>query len=335
MTLAQTINPEQKPLQTWDYKNFEYPDPVNEVADRFNAVSYEQHMASVQGTTDVAPSGIGFALLSERGDSTTDAIVHLHPFCNGLTNNMLLRAKFIKGVADKIGLTDEKGDNLPLYSLAAPSRTSGLVDIRPDRLKDIRFGDVGILAFRGLRIAVERNVKRLHLIGNSLGGSLVMSAVNLPLPYDVEFASATASATPNIAQRSKLGLGMAFLRQGSKLEEAIENGGIDAIAIAQSENTPRDFVREFLAQRVLNTALFRGLCWPTVSLETSAVPLTFAYGTDDPLTRPRDVQELLSEIDTFTGMLHVIEGKGVNHATPDDLRYLATLYGYGMTRGVS
>ncbi len=352
--VLQTFNPggqRSELLWTPDQDGFVYPDAVLEVSDQFNKhIPYEVLVARAnERVVRKRQTGIEYGEWRQAGDSTTDAIGMFSTFASRIDTNMALRGEFCDMVFREMGITDSEGNPLPFFYFGAPAGPARYPLSREER-RVTAAGDLGPAALSQLEVIKHQGFGRMALLGHSQGGSMAAAAARVAGEADLDVLSIGAASVPNVKERGKLALQVAFAMQGKHLRPDLKAGGINAfIRVHEEEYSELKYAKAMFSQLPLNWALFNAMTHDTFGADLEAAlsnspglraTLSAATGQHDGVGLEPETRGVLEDLrhdarERGTPLPHFVSVKGGNHSWGDRVKILASFYGYAIARGMS
>ena len=342
----QRLNPDGRSHLEWqtDKRQEIIPDAIRVVKRRFNEFPYGVLTTNLRDQVRHDPdNGIAYAVLGNHGDSRESAVMHINPYGNGLTDNMLLRAEFVRESLNAVGIRDQNGDSLPVIALGAPGMgRSALKMERRVAYRKTAEGFLGHVAAEYLKVAREQNFGRVAIVGFSLGASLAPSAAVMAEGEGLDVTRIVAGDPANVVKRKPSELFKDFNSEAKYLEKDYTEPRIEHFITAHKEHESElDYAAGILRRAKINLALFKGLTEDRFkddlfSATYRGVPSTVAYGTSS-LVSPSEhthaaIEKSRQGIYGGDHLVHSVSVEHAHHTWGDRVDLLSTLYAYGLGR---
>jgi hypothetical protein len=336
------------PTEIWtpDAEGFELEEYILEAIDYINSEDPRALIRNLKQKVTNSQNGVKLAVLD--GDkpeeySQTDGLVLINPHANTGTPNMLVRAEFIRRVAQKADIRDAEGKLKPVIMVVAAGLHGSKAKFTAEERREIRNGEFGPVAREYLQAVSERGVGSVALAGASEGGDLVLAGARSANRANLDVSSMAVADPAGVEDRHWIKLGLEFMSAGPSLQHSIEAGGIKVQSVAigakpWSLNRNKDFVR-FGFDAVLdrtNRDLWRGMAHSRFEAQMQEIlaegimdRLVIGYGDEeDKITKPRAIEPAIENLyevfgtDSFTS-IKIAKGA---HSWGDRLPVLAKLY---------
>ncbi len=337
------LNPDNQQDLLWDFARVGHmiPKEVHATTEHFNQTGFEELIKPLRRLVQADEvTGIDYALLGSASDSGDEAVVHFNPFANGMTDNMLLRAGYLKKAFDGLDISDKQGQSLSLITLSAPSG-SHRIKLQKHHHKATAKGDFTSLARHYLSIIQRHGYKKLRVIGFSQGASLAMAAAAIASQLKLQVSHVAIGEPANIIRRPKRTLVRDFVASAADLREVVRSNNMTHVRQVHAQENRLRYCVDILRRSRLNTNLARGLSKATFIKDFEAalaqdVRVTIGFGglttVCPPLVMREVVERVRREPHYPKHFVHTVEVKDAQHAWADQLDILATFYGYALTR---
>lgn len=315
-----------------------------------NNTSYEILLDNLQKLveTDVS-NGISFAILNSSDlkenpqslskrvkYSKDEAIVLFNPFANALTPNALVKAEFIRQVAQNLGITDDRGDFKPLIVIASPGFRGSNVYFTSDQRQRLKDGDFEPFVSKALGTIKQRGFGRVSLLGFSQGADMALAAAIFASESHIDAQGLAIGDPVSVEDRKVRGLLLDFNKAGKRsLDSAVEETKLDAQKRALGTV---DYTRFGFSAMFPNNWLFvQGMTHDTALerlIAARSVPtlgnMAVGYAENSAITKPNEIERTLGSealaryilgIDHFMVM-------GADHTWGDRLSIYASLLKY-------
>ncbi len=327
----------------WDFAQVErmVPPEVKSVSQEFNRTGFDELIKPLRQLvqTDTV-TGIDYALLKGVNDSKGNVIIHFNPFANGMTDNMLLHAKYLKRAFDGFGIADNRGQLLPVITLSAPSGNRR-IKLQKHHHQATAKGDFKLLAQHYASIIQAHGYKNIRLIGFSQGASLAIALAAIAPQMKLRVSHVAIGEPVNIMQQRKMVMVRRFAVGAKHLKQVVESSQIIPLKEVHARESLLRYCLGILQRPRLNINLLRGLSKATFikDLEASLVNqarITIGFGCLTTVCPSAVMREIIGSVrhlpDYQQYQVQTVEVKGAHHAWADQLDVLATFYGYALTR---
>lgn len=288
-------------------------------------------------------SGITYAIL--RGNnpseySITDALVMFNPFANGATDNMLVRAEFIRQVARFSDIRDAEGKLKPVIMLASPAISHGSgIKFKKEEREQIKKGELGPAASELLVAVAVSNFGNVALFGFSQGADMAVAGARRAYRGNLDVSSLAVGDPAGDEYRTGLDLGKDFMKAGSKkLKESVNATSLKALKEAQGSPLGLGLFAASALKRA-NRGLWHGMTMNTFESHMSQLlregiidKIVAGYGSDSAIAKPEKIEPALKRLhdrDSSNKFIS-IRVNGANHTWGDRLTLLAKLYMTGV-----
>jgi hypothetical protein len=352
LEIVEQLNPDNMAELQWDVgtDGFVYPEPVLHVARSFNDADYHNLVGEARGHVHRdKTTSIVYGEWNNPNDSPTEVVVMFSTYATTIDDNMALRGKFTYEALQAAGITDEKERPLPLLFLGAPAG-DGRYNLNKQQRKQVAAGDLAPAAANQLELVRRKGFGTVAMLGFSQGGSMAAAGARIAHSKELDVSAIGAASVPNIVERGRWALQMAFASQAPHLREDLKKGGIEAFKrVHREQYSEIKYARAMLSQPRENLALFRGLTHDKFGEDLEAAlqqfpdlqaTISVAAGKGDRVglegpTRTtlhnlrHDAQELGAELPHFVAI-----EKGY-HSWGDRVQVLGAFYLYAVARGTT
>ena len=337
MNLEQTtVKNTFAPTETWRLDEA-LEEPVQQA---LHVMNQKDPAALIQGLKDEveeAPNGAKLAIL--RGEnpeeySDTDALVMFNPFGNAATPNMLVRAEFVREVAQAADVRDEQGKFKPVIMLASPGVNGSSLSLDKEGRNQIKNGDLGPVAREMLQAVTERDFGRIALLGFSQGADMALAGARTAYGTNLDTHALAIGDPAGVEDRGMVRLGLDFMK-APDIKPSVEATGLEAqkVALGKGVKDMANFAAS--AVRSDNRLLIRGMGKDTFEdsmqeiLENDAVDkLVVGYGGESAIAKPEVIEPALQNLHIGHKQNDLISVKvhGADHTWGDQLTLLSKLY---------
>lgn len=297
---------------------------------------------SLQKNKEVSENGVAFSVLKGENPakySDTEALVLFNPFANTISPNTLVKAEFIRRVAEKLEIHDDEGKLKPVVMLASPGigGSSSKLSLGKEERQRIKKGELGIVASEMLQTVSEKDLGRVSLFGFSQGADMALAAANRVSEHNLDAQELSIGDPAGTEDRGLIKI-MSDFGKATDLKPSIESTGLDAqkAAIGNTVAQIKDFSRFGAASLMrTNLVLARGMGNDTFLREAQELldqgeieKMVVAYGGDSAIAKPESIEPALDQLhrEDEEGVLTSIKVEEANHTWGDNLRLLAKLY---------
>ena len=328
--------------EVWTPKSpeFELGPAITEAINEINAQDPNKLIEGLEEKIQKSENGIRFAVLDgNRPDeySHTDALVMFNPFANAATDNMLVRAEFIRLVAKHEDVRDDSGKLKPVVMLASPGLGGSKVRLSREEIDEVVAGELGPVARDMLHAVSELEVGRVALLGFSQGADMAIAGARHGYSANLDTNSVAIGDPAGIAERGAMSLGLDFMKSGG-MKEVVQANGIDAQKIALGFGYGnQDFMLGFVPsalfsrtnhyiwQALGNNSFERHI--QQILDEGKVRKLVIGYGNESAIAQPAKIEPIISSFDTDQPIsVTSIKGESARHTWGDNLALLAKLY---------
>ena len=329
------------PTELWtpDAETFDLGAPIHQALDEINGKHPGHLIETLQKSVEHSESGIAYAVL--RGDnpgeySDSEALVMINPFANAATPNMLVRAEFIREVAQFSDVRDAQGKLKPVVMLASPGINGSKLRLTRDERHELRSGELGPVARELLHAVSEQEIGRVTLLGFSQGADLALAGARSAYGANLDTHAVAIGDPAGVADRTMPQLAGDFFKAGTKdLKLAVAATGLEAQQAALGTGAV-DFMR-FGASvlRPTNLHLYHALGANTFETRVQQIldegvidKLVIGYGGDSAIAKPEAIEPALQHLYDVNGADSLISIKvaGGKHMWGDQLTLLSKLY---------
>jgi hypothetical protein len=334
------------PTEIWtpEDSSFSYGEAIEQARLEMNSKNPDQLIHELKRQVKRSDNGIVYATLKGNKPeeySETDAMVTFSPFANTATANMLVRAEFIRTVAEKSGVTDAHGKLKPVIMLAAPGIYGSRLRLNHAEKNQIRSGDLGPAAREFLDSVSALDFGRVALLGFSQGADLALSAIQKAESSNLDARTLSIGEPPDVKERRAYELALDFLASNGQLQKSISLGELTAQGQAVgrqafSLNRNRDLVRfGGTALTPSNLMLWSGMSKNSFEKNMQAAlqagkidKIIVGYGSKGKVTPAETIEPILSRLheQVDDSRLISIKVEGKDHSWGDQLPLLAKLY---------
>lgn len=323
------------PVEQWDVA-----DPIDqstkEVIAEMNAVEPQKMIADLKKEVKEDPNGTKYAVL--RGDdpeaySKTDALVMFNPFGNTATSNMLVRAEFIRRVAQKEEIADQEGKLKPVIMLASPGVDGSNIRLTQDERQALRHGELGLAAEKMLKAVEAEEFGYVALLGFSQGADIAVAGARHTYSANLDLDSIAAGDPAGVEARSRIKLAADFMK-ALDLKPSLKRTGLDVQKVALGGVVDlMDFGRSTLYRT--NQDLYKGMSIDSFESRANEIieedrfrKFIVGYGENSQISKPGATEPMLDRLEMNAGHNDFIsiKVKGANHTWGDQLPLLAKLY---------
>jgi hypothetical protein len=317
---------------------------VTTAANEMNQEDSKNLIKKIMKQVHTAENGVVYGLLN--GDrpqdySATDALVILNPYGNTATPNQMVRAEFIRRVAEKADVRDEQGKLKPVILIASPGLGGTSVKLTDRERERIRNGELGVMSEKMLYAIQAAQIGNIALLGFSQGASIAMEGAHNANKGNLDVHSLVMGDYPGVELRSTNQIRSDFMKAGNKdLDEAIKKSDVQAQQMAIGKKVI-DFSKFLISSMYpINQDLYKGMAQNTFEnsmqellLEGRVPNIVVAYGGDSAISKPTQIEPKLSRLYEKNGQDCIISIKvdKEKHTWGDNFRLLGRLYAYGMS----
>ena len=265
-----------------------------------------------------------------------------NPFANSATDNMLVRAEFIREVAKSANIRDETGKLKPVIMLASPGVHGSKLNLDRDEKRQIRHGDLGPAAKELLGAVAARGYGKVALLGFSGGADMALAGARLAYSRNLDIGGLSIGDPAGVENRESLSiLAKDFYAAAPNLEQSAREFGLAALDEARSGKG--EYTRFILSglHPINWSVIARGLGhdlfeenMQTVINEDRMLKRTLdkvvGYGGTSAITKPELIEPSLARLrdrimDEDNRLISIrVDGK--DHSWGDQLPLLAKLY---------
>lgn len=336
------MNSRNAKTEIWTPKSpeFELGPAITEAIKEINSRDPKKMIEDLGQKIQKSENGIRFAVLDgNRPDeySQTDALVMFNPFANAATDNMLVRAEFIRLVAKHEDVRDDAGKLKPVVMLASPALGGSKVNLTRKEVDEVIAGELGPVAREMLHAVSELKVGHVALLGFSQGADIALAGARQGYSANLDTNSVAVGDTAGIAERSAIGLASDFIKSGG-MKEVVQANNIDAQKIALGFGYGnQDFLFGFVPSVLFNRT--NHYIWQALGNnsfeqhmqqildEGKVEKLVIGYGAESAIAQPSKIEPIINSLDTDSPTsLTSIKVESAKHTWGDNLALLAKLY---------
>lgn len=328
--------------EIWTPKSpeFELGTAITEAIKEINSQDPKKMIEGLEQKVQKSKNGIRFAVLDgNRPDeySQTDALVMFNPFANAATDNMLVRAEFIRLVAKHEDVRDDAGKLKPVVMLASPGLGGSKVNLTREEIDEVIAGELGPVAREMLHAVSELEVGHVALLGFSQGADMAVAGARQGYSANLDTKSVAIGDPAGIADRDATALGLDFMKSGG-MKEVVQANNIDAQKIALGFGYGnQDFLQGFIPSVLFNRTnhyIWRALGNNSFEQHIQQIldegkveKLVIGYGAESAIAQPAKIEPIINALDTNNPTsLTSIKVESARHTWGDNLALLAKLY---------
>ena len=301
-----------------------------------NAIAPKQLFEDLKKEVKESPNGTRYAIM--RGDnpneySETDALVMFNPFANTATPNMLVRAEFVRRVAEKEDITDHEGKLKPVIMLASPGINGSHLNLTAAERQSLRQGELGPSAEKMLKVVEAEEFGQVALLGYSLGADMVLAGARNAYPANLDLDSIAVGDPVGVEDRTRAKLITDFMK-APDLKGSVSRTGLDAQEKALNTKDLITFGLSAVGNSA-NRAYQSGMSKDTFEERAGQIieenmyrKFIVGYGSDSLIAKPDSIEPALDNLSmgAFHNDFISVKINGGNHTWGDQLPLLAKLY---------
>jgi hypothetical protein len=334
------------PTEIWtpQERDFDLGDTIEESRREINTKNPKQLIHGLEKTVKHSEAGVTYAVLKGEDPSNysdTEALVMFNPFANSATPNMLVRAEFIRLVAEHENVRDDQGKLKPVIMLASPGLFGDRLALSRSEKKQVRSGDLGPAAKELLGAVSAIEYGRVALLGFSQGADMAISGALEAESSNLDLTELSVGDPAQVKERKAYELALDFLKSGSKFQGSIDESAIEAQKTAIGKSSAslarnKDFIRFGVTaltptNRTIWAALGKNEFESQMNRlinETAAHKIVVGYGGESDISPPSEIEPALTRLhdEVADNRLISVRVNGKTHAWGDQLPLLAKLY---------
>jgi thioesterase domain-containing protein len=222
-----------QPTEVWTphTEDHRFDSIIEDARGRMNSKNPDQLIHELRQSVHHSAEDIVYAILEGDGTeaySKSDALVMFNPFANAATDNMLIRAEFIREAAKSANIRDDAGDLKPVIMLASPGVSGSHLNLNREDKHQIRHGDLGPAAKELLGAVAAQKYGSVALLGFSQGADMAIAGARSAYSANLDVAALGVGDPAGVKNRHWSMLAANFLASSGQFDESIKSGGIDA-----------------------------------------------------------------------------------------------------------